>query len=81
MVGPFGDRLRVEGRARQLAPRIDAGRDLAMALWGMAVTAVKDQSWPGVRVDSLTYRWQPELAERMSSLESDVYREMREWQL
>ena len=46
----------------------------------LEVREVKDQSWPGVKVQVLGYEWSPEQREVMLAMEQAVYAEMRAWQ-
>jgi hypothetical protein len=50
-----------------------------MALWGLTVREVKDQTWPGVMVQPLAYEWPPDQREAMQAMEQAVYAEMQAW--
>jgi hypothetical protein len=51
-----------------------------VAMMNLSVREVKDQSWPGVTVQSLGYQWSSEQREAMLAMEQAVYDEMRTWQ-
>ncbi len=68
----------VKGRARQLKPKLDGAAPYVIQLWEMEVMGAKDQSWPGVSTNALTYTWPAEQREAMLAMEQSVYREMRE---
>lgn len=68
----------VKGRARQLKPKLDGAAPYVIQLWEMDVIGAKDQSWPGVSTNALTYTWPAEQREAMLAMEQSVYREMRE---
>ncbi len=75
IVGPDNLLLLVKGRARQVRERIRAAA-FPMELWELAVHEVKDQTFPGVVVAPLTYRWVGRGAAAMRRMERAVYREM-----
>jgi len=66
----------VKGAAAELKPRIEAS-PFAMAVWQLAVEAVKDQSWPGVTVRPLGYDWAEDRRAKMLEMETAVYSELR----
>lgn len=68
----------VKGRARQVKPRLDASAPYVIQLYEMEVIGAKDQSWPGVSTNALSYTWPAEQREAMLSMEQTVYKEMRE---
>ncbi len=68
----------VKGRARPLRPRLDAAAPYVIQLWEMEVIGAKDQSWPGVSTNALTYAWPAEQREAMLAMEQAVFKEMRE---
>jgi hypothetical protein len=67
----------VKGHARALKPRLDAAAPYVIQLWEMAVIGAKDQSWPGVSTNALTYTWPAEQREAMLAMEQAVFREMK----
>jgi flavin reductase (DIM6/NTAB) family NADH-FMN oxidoreductase RutF len=67
----------VKGAAREVRDRIVAA-PFGMALWELAVSAVKDQSWGGVVVAPLTFVWTGPDADRMRLVEQHVLAELRE---
>ena len=67
----------VKGSARQLKPHLDAAAPYVIALYEMEVIGAKDQSWPGVSTNALTYAWPAEQREAMLAMEHAVYTEMR----
>jgi hypothetical protein len=75
IAGPDNLLLLVKGPARQLRERIRAA-PFPMALWELAVREVKDQTFPGVVVVPLAYRWIGRGAAAMRRMEQAVYREM-----
>lgn len=68
----------IKGRARQVKPRLDAAAPYVIQLYEMEVIGAKDQSWPGVSTNALTYTWPAEQREAMLAMEQTVYKEMRE---
>ncbi|MCL4294986.1 MAG: pyridoxamine 5'-phosphate oxidase family protein [Anaerolineae bacterium] len=68
----------VKGAARLVKPQIEAA-PFSVAMMDLAVSEVKDQSWPGVSVQPLSYDWPPEQRESMLAMEQAVYAEMRTW--
>lgn len=68
----------VKGRARALKPRLDAAAPYVIQLWEMDVVGAKDQSWPGVATNALTYEWPAAQREAMLKMEQAVYTEMRD---
>jgi hypothetical protein len=48
-------------------------------MMALTVSEVKDQSWPGVKVQSLSYNWPAKQRESMLAMEQAVYTEMRTW--
>lgn len=68
----------VKGAARLAKPQIEAA-PFRVAMMDLAISEVKDQSWPGVRVQPLGYEWPPEQRESMRAMEQAVYTEMRTW--
>lgn len=75
IAGPDNLLLLVKGRARPVRERIRAA-PFAMALWELAVGEVKDQTFPGVVVAPLAYRWVGRGAAAMRRMERAVYREL-----
>jgi hypothetical protein len=67
----------VKGRARALKPRLDAAAPYVIQLWEMEVIGAKDQSWPGVSTNALTYAWPAEQREAMLAMEQAVFKEMK----
>lgn len=67
----------VKGHARALKPRLDAAAPYVIQLWEMEVIGAKDQSWPGVSTNALTYTWPAEQREAMLAMEQAVFREMK----
>ena len=67
----------VKGRARALKPRLDAAAPYVIQLWEMEVVGAKDQSWPGVSTNALTYAWPAEQREAMLAMEQAVFKEMK----
>jgi hypothetical protein len=68
----------VKGATRLVKPQIEAA-PFRVAMMDLAVSEIKDQSWPGVRVQPLGYEWPPEQRESMLAMEQAVYAEMRSW--
>lgn len=68
----------VKGRARQLKPRLDAAAPYVIQLYEMDVTGAKDQSWPGVQTNALSYEWPAGQRDAMLKMEQAVYQEMRD---
>lgn len=67
----------VKGRARALKPRLEAAAPYVIQLWEMDVIGAKDQSWPGVSTNALTYTWPAEQREAMLAMEQAVFSEMK----
>lgn len=67
----------IKGRARQLKPCLEAAAPYVIQLYEMEVIGAKDQSWPGVATNALTYEWPAEQREAMLAMEQAVYKEMR----
>jgi hypothetical protein len=67
----------VKGRARALKPRLDAAAPYVIQLWEMEVVGAKDQSWPGVSTNALSYTWPAEQREAMLAMEQAVFKEMK----
>ncbi len=70
----------IKGRARRLKERIEAAAPYPIQLWEMDVIGAKDQSWPGVATNALTYEWPAAQREAMLRMEQAVYAEMRDAQ-
>ena len=68
----------VKGRARQIKPQLDAAAPYVITLYEMEVIGAKDQSWPGVSTNALSYAWPAEQREAMLAMEQAVYKEMRD---
>lgn len=68
----------IKGTVRQVKPQIQAA-PFKMAMMALEVTEVKDQSWPGVRVQPLAYEWAPDQREKMLVIERAVYDELGQW--
>lgn len=66
----------IRGESTMGRPRIEAA-PFPIAMMDLRVTWVKDQSWPGVEVLPLGYRWSPEHREAMQAMERAVYAELR----
>jgi hypothetical protein len=49
-----------------------------MIMIEMAVTDVKDRSWPIVKVTPLSYIWHGENKEELAAMEQAVFTELRE---
>jgi hypothetical protein len=68
----------VKGATRLVKPQIEAA-PFRVAMMALTVSEVKDQSWPGVKVQPLSYDWPPAQQESMLAMEQAVYTEMRTW--
>ncbi|HLW61342.1 MAG TPA: pyridoxamine 5'-phosphate oxidase family protein [bacterium] len=68
----------IKGRARVRRARI-AAAPFPMALWEIAVTEVKDQSWGPVVVAPLAYEWIGPEAATLRRIEQAVLAELRDW--
>lgn len=69
----------IKGTTRKVKSQIGAA-PFKIAMMALDVAMVKDQSWPGVSMHTLTYDWSPEQRQEMLAMERAVYAEMREWQ-
>lgn len=79
VIGPGDISFLVKGKARCVKDRIEAAAPAPVMLWEMEVTAVKDQSWPGVGTTALSYEWPADKREAMLAMERAVYAEMRDF--
>jgi hypothetical protein len=70
--------LLIKGVTMPAKPQIEAA-PFKIAMMALEVREVKDQSWPGVKVQPLGYEWPPEQREAMLAMEQAVYAEMRTW--
>lgn len=68
----------IKGPARMRRARI-AAAPFPIALWEMAVTEVKDQSWAPVVVSPLAYEWTGPQADTLRQIEQAVLAELRDW--
>ena len=68
----------IKGPARECRARV-AASPFAMAMWELAVTEVKDQTWPPVAVAPLAYEWRGPDAEALGKIEQAVLAELRDW--
>lgn len=68
----------IKGPARMRRARIQAA-PLAIAMWEMSVTEVKDQTFGPVVVSPLTYAWTGPQAEALRRFEQAVLAELRDW--
>ncbi len=68
----------IKGPARMRRARI-AAAPFPIALWEMAVTEVKDQSWAPVVVSPLAYEWTGPQADALRQIEQAVLAELRDW--
>jgi hypothetical protein len=68
----------IKGVSMPVKPQIEAA-PFKVAMMALEVREVKDQSWPGVKVQPLGYEWPPEQREAMRAMEQAVYAEMRTW--
>jgi hypothetical protein len=68
----------VKGVTHLVKPQIEAA-PFSVAMMDLAVSEVKDQSWPGVSVQPFGYEWPAEQRESMLAMEQAVYVEMRTW--
>jgi hypothetical protein len=68
----------IKGPARMRRARI-AAAPFPMALWEMAVTEIKDQSWAPVVVSPLAYEWTGPQADALRQIEQAVLAELRDW--
>lgn len=78
IIGPDNLIFLVKGATRLVKPQIEAA-PFRVAMMALVVSEVKDQSWPGVRVQPLGYEWPPDQRESMRAMEQAVYTEMRLW--
>ena len=71
----------IKGTAHMIKGRIDAlPAPHLMCIMEMAPHSVKDQSWVGVEVTPLAYRWVGREAEKMTEAERTALVEMRDWE-
>ena len=56
VIGPRGLLALIKGRAQKLRDRLDPA-SFPMTAWELRITEMRDQSWQGVTVLPLTYRW------------------------
>ena len=68
----------IKGNASIIKPQIEAA-PFKIAMVALEVAMVKDQSWPGISIQPLTYEWSPEQRQEMLAMERAVYGELREW--
>ncbi|HET9000669.1 MAG TPA: pyridoxamine 5'-phosphate oxidase family protein [bacterium] len=68
----------IKGPAQMRRARI-AAAPFPIALWEMAVTEVKDQSWAPVVVSPLAYEWTGPQADALRQIEQAVLAELRDW--
>jgi hypothetical protein len=68
----------IKGPARMRLARI-AAAPFPIAMWEMAVTEVKDQSWEPVVVSPLAYEWTGPQADALRQIERAVLAELRDW--
>ncbi len=78
IIGPENLVFLIKGATSRIKPQIEAA-PFKIAMMTLSVTEVKDQSWPGVRVQPLAYEWSADQSERMLAVERAVYSEMRRW--
>jgi hypothetical protein len=76
VIGPDNVLALLKGRARPVRPRMEAA-PFPLAMWDLAVTEVKDQSWAPVRVAPLVYHWTGAQAEEFARIERAVLAELR----
>lgn len=77
VIGPDNILVLIKGRARSQHPRVEAA-PFGMAMWEMAVTEVRDQSWGPVAVSPIVYRWVGPQAETLGRIEQAVLAELRD---
>ncbi|MFN8456399.1 MAG: pyridoxamine 5'-phosphate oxidase family protein [Anaerolineae bacterium] len=68
----------IKGMAGVVKPQIEAAPFKVMMMV-LAVQEAKDQIWPGVTVQPLSYEWPLEQQSTMRAMEQAVYTEMRIW--
>ncbi len=69
----------IKGNSKHVRDRVEAA-SFAMIMMEMAVTEVKEQSWPIVEVSPLTYIWRGEKKEELLAMEQAVLKELSEWE-
>ena len=69
----------VKGTPRELKSQIEAA-PFKISLMVLEIIEVKDQTWPGVSVQPLSYLWSTERRGAMIAMEQAVYAEMREYE-
>lgn len=78
VVGSGGLNVLLGGRARRLRAQIEAAAPIPLELWELALTRLKDQSWPGVTTSALAYRWPADRRAAMRRIEKAVFAAMRD---
>lgn len=68
----------IKGTVRLIRERVEAA-PFGMAMWEMAVTHVKDQSWESVSVAPPRYQWTGAKAADFARIETAVLLELREF--
>ncbi len=68
----------IKGPTRMLRAKI-AAAPYGMAMWELAVTEVRDQTWAPVVVSPLAFAWTGPKADEMRGIEQAVLAELREW--
>ena len=81
IIGPDDVLFLIKGIAHMIKERIDAlPAPHLMCIMEMIPHSVKGQSWLGVEVTPLAYRWVGREAERMTEAERIALVEMRDWE-
>ena len=79
VIGPDNILFLIKGYSQHIRDRVSAA-SFAMMMMEMAVTEVKDQSWPIVEVSPLSYIWLSDKKHELAAMEQAVYSELREWE-
>ena len=65
----------VKGQSRMIKERIEAA-PFGISMMELSISDLKDQSWSGVTVEPLSYRWPEHQRLEMQAVEEAVYAEM-----
>ena len=79
IIGPENILFLIKGFSQHVRDRV-AAASFAMMMMEMAVTEVKDQSWPIVEVSPLAYIWLSDKKNELAAMEQAVFAELHEWE-
>jgi|SRR3989304_1164964 len=76
IIGPDNLIFLIKGKARCVKARISAP-GLQLARYELAVTNIKDQSWPHAVVSPLAFQWSESQRQSLQEMEAVVFAELR----